>query len=264
MERRTFLAGGLAAAGLSASTMTAGAEPPTADREYYELRHYLLRLGPQSARLDAYLKDALIPAAKRLGLGPVGAFSLAMGLDSPSVYVLLAHKSAVSALTLESRLDADAEYQKAGEAFLNASYADPPYLRVESSLMVAFSGLPVAKVPVETDGNKPRLFELRTYESHSRKAHQKKVEMFNKGETNIFHRLGMQPVFFGETLIGARQPNLTYMLTFADMADRDRRFGAFVADPEWKKLSAMPEYAQTQLVTGTSSVVLRPLPYSQI
>jgi len=36
----------------------------------------------------------------------------------------------------------------------------------------------------------------------------------------IFRRAGLQPVFFGETLIGAKMPNLTYMLVFENMAAR--------------------------------------------
>ena len=30
------------------------------------------------------------------------------------------------------------------------------------------------------------------------------------------------PIFFGETILGAKMPSLTYMCTFADMVARDR------------------------------------------
>jgi hypothetical protein len=117
---------------------------------------------------------------------------------------------------------------------------------------------------LEVPGNKPRIFELRIYESHSKRANKKKIEMFNVGEISIFRRTGLQPVFFGETLIGNRLPNLTYMLTYPDMATRDKNWAVFIADPEWRKLSTTPGYADADIVSSISSVFLRPTPYSQI
>jgi hypothetical protein len=130
--------------------------------------------------------------------------------------------------------------------------------------MVAFEGMPKLEVPAAAAGNQPRLFELRTYESHSQKANLKKIEMFNVGEIAIFRRAGLQPVFFGETLIGARMPNLTYLLVYDNMAARDASWGKFGADPEWKKLSTTPGYTDPEIVSNISNVLLRPAAYSQI
>src|SRR5438094_345521 len=91
-----------------------------------------------------------------------------------------------------------------------------------------------------------------------------KIKMFNEGEIAIFRRTGLRPVFFGETLIGSRLPNLTYMLTFDSIEQRDRNWSAFVADPEWKKLSATPGYTDAETVSNISNVLLSPAPYSQI
>ena len=55
--------------------------------------------------------------------------------------------------------------------------------------------------------------------------------MFNEGEAAIFQRLGMAPVFFGETLVGRNLPSLTYMLSFESLAARDKLWGAFGAAP---------------------------------
>src|SRR5438445_645577 len=79
--------------------------------------------------------------------------------------------------------------------------------------------------------NQPRIMELRTYESHSKKANMKKIEMFNTGEIAIFRRAGLSPVFFGETMIGSRMPNLTYMIAFENMAAHDKAWAAFSTDP---------------------------------
>jgi hypothetical protein len=57
---------------------------------------------------------------------------------------------------------------------------------------------------MELPQKKSRLFELRRYESAGKSAGKKKIEMFNNaGEINISKRVGLTPVFFGETIIGA-------------------------------------------------------------
>ena len=64
-------------------------------------------------------------------------------------------------------------------------------------------------------------------------------QMFGElGELSIFRRTGLRPVFFGNNLIGDRLPSFTYMLTFDDMAAREKNWAAFIDDPEWKKLRA--------------------------
>src|SRR5207249_11023751 len=90
------------------------------------------------------------------------------------------------------------------------------------------------------------------------------IKMFNEGAIAICRRTGLRPVFFWGTLIGSRLPNLTYMLTFDSIEQRDRDWSAFVADPEWKKLSATPGYTDAETVSNISNVLLSPAPYSQI
>src|SRR5206468_8732438 len=137
-------------------------------------------------------------------------------------------------------LAADEEYLKAAKEYLAAPASDPVYTRIESSLMVPIEGMPKLERP---DTSKPRLLNLRIYESHNERAAKKKIEMFNKGELAIFRRVGLTPVFFGETVIGPAMPNLTYLLVFPDDAGRQAAWSRFQGDPEWKQLRAMPEYA---------------------
>ena len=68
--------------------------------------------------------------------------------------------------------------------------------------------------------------------------------------------------FFGETIIGPMMPNLTYMLVFEDLNERDERWGVFGSSPEWKKLRSDPRYKDT--VSNITDIILRPTPYSQI
>ena len=120
-------------------------------------------------------------------------------------------------------------------------------------------------MPPPNDGKRAaRLFEVRMYESNNMGTLRKKVKMFNDGEIGAFQRAGGQPVFFGETFVGARQPNLTYMLSYEDLAGRDKVWKAFGADPEWQKLRTTPGLSDAEIVSNISNYLVSPLPFSQI
>ncbi|MEO8078294.1 MAG: NIPSNAP family protein, partial [Acidobacteriota bacterium] len=129
MNRRDFVAatlavsGGLLGRSAAAAARQAAAPPGRLARpsEYYELRRYHLRRGPQTAIVDNYWRLAALPALQRAGVGPIGAFNVMIGADSPSLYVLLVHPTLDSFASLPARLAADAEYQSAGAAYLNAA-----------------------------------------------------------------------------------------------------------------------------------------------
>ena len=270
MNRRDFLTtsmaltGAIGAASISALAAQGGSRG--ASREYYELRRYRFRRGPMTQRADDYFRDALIPALRRLGTGPVGVFNPTVGPDSPAAYVLIPHRSIESVAMLGPRLVVDAEYQKAGAAFLNAPATDPSHLGIDSSLLLAFESIPKLEVPA----NKPRIFELRTYRSHGEPAGLKKIEMFNGGgglptsEIAIFRRVGLQPVFFGQGILGPDLPSLTYLLTYPDLATRERNWNVFRADPEWEKLRTTPGYTDAEIVSSISNALLAPAAYSQV
>jgi hypothetical protein len=269
MKRRGFLvsplaASGLASAATSIEAASAGPLPAEGEREYYELRRYSMRRGPQQQRFDDYFRDAAIPGLNRLGIKPVGVFTTTIGPGSPALYTLTPHPSVESAITIHDRVSADPVYLQAGNAYINATANDPPYTRVEGFLLGAFAGMPKLEPPPGAAEHKPRIFELRTYESHSKKANRTKIGMFNKAEIALFRRAGMRPVFFGETLVGSGMPCLTYMLAFADMDERARQWAAFAGDPEWKKLSSTPGYTDPEIVSNITNVILSPTSYSQI
>lgn len=231
-------------------------------REFYELRRYELRRSPMTRQLDNFLERVAIPIWNRVGIRPVGVFDVAIGPENPTRYVLLPCRSLAHWWEAQEILWGDPRAQ--AHEFYQAMPDRAPYVRYESSLMVAFPGMPKLEVPPQTAAGASRIFELRIYESHNERAHRKKVEMFDIGETAIFKRTGLRPVFFGSTLIGARLPNLTYMLVFGDLATRDAAWRTFVGDPEWKKLSTTPGYSDAEIVTNITNYLLRPTSYSQI
>lgn len=264
IERRRFLTSALVAgaAALPEALQSQETKSAAGSLEYYVLRHYHLTSGPQRKLTDSYLKDALMPALNRLGISPVGVFGLEIGPGSPSLYVLLPGTSLETLVTADLRLAHDDEYNKAGADFLNAPAKDPAYVRVESSLMRAFEGKPkLAKPPASP---KDRVFELRTYESPTDQDHRRKVEMFHSGEFDIFQKTGFWQIFYGDTLVGPNQPNLTYMLGFANIGERAEKWNAFRNDAQWKKLSASQRFSFESIVSNITNLILSPTPYSQI
>jgi hypothetical protein len=235
-----------------------------APREYYELRVYNLKSAEQQKAVEEYFQSAAIPAYNRMGVKTVGVFRQMEPSETPKLYVLIPFASLQHFEQVNERLAKDAAYQKAAAPYLQALHTDPAYARIESSLLHAFQDMAKLEVPAAKAQNKARIFELRTYESHSEHAGTKKVQMFNNqgGEIRIFRRTGLTPVFFGETIIGGQRPNLTYMLTFPDMEAQKKSWKNFVDDPEWKRVSALPEYANT--VSNITKVFLIPAPFSQI
>lgn len=260
MDRREFIAATALTAFSPRTNFDASGQ--TAFRQYFELRRYHLLPGPKQREFTDFIGNAAIPAMNRAGVVKVGAFTVVYGENEPSLLLVLSHQTLDSVVSLRDRLAADAEYVRAGAAILDAPMSNPAFVRAESSLLRAFDAMPTLEAPGSAGTAGSRIFELRTYESHSDRAALNKLKMFNAGEVPIFRRAGLSPVFFGETVIGAKMPSLTYMLAFPDMATRDAAWAKFSQDPEWKSLSGDALYRDN--VSAISDIILQPTPYSQI
>ena len=120
---------------------------------------------------------------------------------------------------------------------------------------------PFLILPKLTGPKSERVYELRSYESPTEKIFINKVHMFNEGgEIALFKQLNFNAIFYSSVIAGSRMPNLMYMTSFENMADRDAHWKSFSAAPEWKKLSSMPEYQNN--VSKNTIVFLRPTAYS--
>jgi hypothetical protein len=259
MERRDLLAA-LSASALLSSTGRAAEMPNT----YLEVKTWRLHNSAetQSARVADYLEAGLGPALQRAGAKLAGVFSSVIGPDSPYYLSvsefgsLAAMQDALAKLAVDDAHERELRKLGAGSGL--------PFVRVDSSLLRSFDGMPAAVTPEVAEKRPPRIFELRTYESQSFVTLARKIHMFNAGEMQIFERVGMRPVFFGETIVGPRQPNLMYMLSYDDLAARDKLWHDFGSDAEWKKLSVQPQLKDAEIVANISNVILRPLTFSMI
>jgi hypothetical protein len=256
MNRRNAL-GAIAASPLLAASHAAGQS--TVTRQYYELRRYQLRNGSQPERAKQFFEQHYLPALKRIAAGPVGLFGPLVSDSGPFWLLLVPYKSFADAEHLDEKLMSDAAFSKAAAEWNRPR--DPGFVRYENTLLRAFSAMPEIKKP---PADHSHIFELRTYESNDYSTLLRKIAMFNEGEMQIFQRLGMNPVFFGEAIVGGRMPHLTYMLAYDDLATRERLWKAFGSDPAWAKLRLQPGHSDADIVSNISNSLLQPSAVSDI
>jgi hypothetical protein len=209
MQRRSFVKGSLISGAAAAIAPVAAMAKPEVDRppyrEHYELRVYTFKNAAATKNYRRFLPGCFCTDCKKQINEPVGVFIELNSTGQTRLYVLIPYNVYERYAGLNHALETDKEYWAKGAAFLNAPASDPAFERMDTSLMQAFMHMRVKQLPP----HEPRIFELRQYKSASEAAGKKKIEMFNdKGEIDIFKRLGFKPVFFGETIFGIRQAKL--------------------------------------------------------
>ncbi len=232
---------------------------------YYEIRIYRLADAADETRMDAYLQKALVPALHRMGIKKVGVFKPIKEdtIYNKRIYVLIPYQSLKDVEKTRGALVKDALYLADGSDYINSSHTDPPYIRMEAIILKSFKFMPSPAVPDLKSPRQERLYELRSYEGATEKLYQSKVHMFNEGgEIALFKRLNFNAVFYGEVLSGSSMPNLMYMTSFENKADRDAHWKSFGASPEWKAIVDLPQYKNT--VSRNTQFLLNPTSYSDL
>jgi hypothetical protein len=104
------------------------------------------------------------------------------------------------------------------------------------------------------------LYELRTYSAMPGRLpdlHKRFAEI----TLGYFKKHGIQVVGFWTNELGGASDQLIYMLAYDSLADRERKWGAFLSDPE-----RLAQFAETEkqgpLVRRLTAQMLRPTPYS--
>lgn len=227
-----------------------------AQNEIYELRTYELYQSSNFKDFNAYFEQHFIPFLNRQGIQNIGVFQEVSENLPRKVFVFIPYAN------METYQKAHASLSEAGD-LLKASteknpISRPMFNRYETSLYVAFDGMPKMKKPNAQN----RFFELRTYESHSEEAYRRKVNMFNEGELELFDDLDFGSVFFGDKIAGGRMPCLTYMLAFESLEERNENWDKFRVHPIWTRLKNDPAYKDS-CCSSITRVFLAPMSYSQ-
>ena len=259
MKRREFLTVSALVATVPLVQQAVANDKSSDEKEYLELRHYEFASAEKQNAFEDFLGKAATPAMNRQGIMPIGVFKAEDDKDF-NIWMLIPHKTVESVMTSNTKMLLDPTFTQAAGDILNCPKNDPAYKRYESSLLLAFDKCPKVEIPSKKD---TRLFQLRIYESHNTVMAKRKVEMFNAGgEIDLFRRTGLNPVFFGESIIGSKMPNLTYMVGFDDADTQKEAWDTFRQHPEWDKLKSDPYYKDT--VSNITNLLLRPSACSQI
>lgn len=249
---------------ITATTLLSFAGKGPDKRSYYEIKFFRVKTNEQVAQVDAFLKNDFVPALHRAGIGKTGVFH-PVGNDTATdkrVYIFIPLRSLEDLNVIEELTVTDPQL-KQPNSFLDAAYNASPFLRVESIVLKAFPLMPSYKAPALTGNKTDRIYELRSYESATQTLYRKKVKMFNEGgEIALFQRLNFNAVFYGEVIAGSRMPNLMYMTSFNNKADRDEHWKKFGEDAEWNKLKVEPEYLNT--VSRNETILLNPVEFSEL
>lgn len=82
-------------------------------------------------------------------------------------------------------------------------------------------------------------------------------ERFTKHTLTFFKKHGIRPLGFWTTYVGEDNHALTYLLEWNDLAEREQRWNAFQADPEWIAVRAQSE-AEKPILARIASQFLAP------
>lgn len=79
----------------------------------------------------------------------------------------------------------------------------------------------------------------------------------------IWQRLGIRQAGFWTVAIGDGSNDLHYLLAWESLAEREQKWGAFMADAEWQKAKAESE-APGAIVANIKSTILQPTAFSSV
>ncbi|TXL67232.1 NIPSNAP family protein [Zeimonas arvi] len=79
----------------------------------------------------------------------------------------------------------------------------------------------------------------------------------------LWEKHGIRQAGFWTTLVGPNANDLYYLLEWESMAERELKWNAFAADPEWLKAKAETE-ANGPIVSVVENMFLQPTAYSSV
>ena len=253
MHRRSFLVS------LAGSAALAQGQTQPAKTRYYRIEYLYYHQGDQTTRLNKFFTSQAPLYAKRTRA--FGVFTAVMAPRTQTMMVLCGFADVNDMLASTAAMEADAGY-KAALAELEAG-AEPPFDTQQTVLLQATGYSPEIVAPAERPKT-PRYFELRVYHSPTRRQLAMLHERFSGPEIQIFHRSGIHPLFYTETVAGPDMPNLTYFMPFSSLADREKAWQTFNADPEWTKVRTDSVARGGQIVALTDISLWQPTAYSPI
>jgi hypothetical protein len=79
----------------------------------------------------------------------------------------------------------------------------------------------------------------------------------------LWEKHGIKQAGFWTTLVGESNQDLTYMLEWESLAEREKKWAGFMTDPDWMKARAESE-ADGQIVGNIISQIMAPTAFSAV
>ena len=89
------------------------------------------------------------------------------------------------------------------------------------------------------------------------------LKRFETKTLDIWKKHGIRPTGFWTVLVGESNQALYYLLKFDSLADREKRWNAFQADPEWHAARAKTE-ENGPIVANVVNSFLQPTSFSAV
>ena len=89
------------------------------------------------------------------------------------------------------------------------------------------------------------------------------LKRFDTITLKLWEKHGIRQAGFWTTLVGESSQDLTYFLQWETLAEREQKFTAFGADPEWKRVYE-ESHKNGVLVGKVESVYMEPTDYSAL
>ena len=89
------------------------------------------------------------------------------------------------------------------------------------------------------------------------------LKRFETATLGIWEKHGIRQAGFWTTMIGESNNDLTYLLAWESLAEREKHWGAFMSDPEWIAARSDSE-KDGQIVANITSSFLQPTAFSSV
>ncbi|MCO6414999.1 NIPSNAP family protein [Siccirubricoccus sp. KC 17139] len=89
------------------------------------------------------------------------------------------------------------------------------------------------------------------------------LDRFNSITLKLWEKHGIKQAGFWTVLVGSSNQDLYYLLAWDSMADREKKWNAFAADPEWLTARAKTEESG-QIVASVENLFLAPTAFSSV
>jgi NIPSNAP protein len=248
------------AAMLSSGSSSAAEQSDSASKAIYEIITLRLESGGQMGRLTTWFEKRAFPVLQKHKVGPVGLFTTQVGPVIPSLVGILPFPSFTEMSATWERISSDPEWL-AAENELEAG--EPAYYRRDSALLraTAFSP-PLAATASGTPAHK--IYELRIYESPTSRQLSYLHDRFAGGEIDIFHKSGIHPVLYADTIVGPNMPNMAYLIPFENLQAREAAWAAFGSNPDWQKIRDESIKHGGEIVRNITNMFFSPVAFSML